>query len=99
MGVVGAAAAWLTIGVQLGFVAGALGSSLLNLADLVRRDLLMAGAAALAAAANPVPLADPGVAGALAPRFDDRAALAGVYPPGMKLVATWCRRGRGFGSG
>ena len=25
--------------------------------------------------------------------------LAGVYPPGMKLVATWCLHDRGFGIG
>ena len=25
--------------------------------------------------------------------------LAGVYPPGMKLIATWCKKDRGFGIG
>ena len=55
-----AAAAWLTNGVQLGFVVGALGSSLVNLADVVRLNRLMAASAALAAAANLALLAEPG---------------------------------------
>ena len=57
------AAAWLTIGVQVGFVAGALASSLVNLADVVRLDRLMAAAAALGAAANLALLAEPGAGG------------------------------------
>ena len=44
-------AAWLTIAVQLGFVAGALVSSLLNLADVVRRGRLIAASARSAPAA------------------------------------------------
>ena len=32
-------------------------------------------------------------------RFLTGFALAGVYPPGMKLVATWCKEDRGFGIG
>jgi MFS family permease len=93
------AAAWLTIAVQLGFVAGALGSSLVNLADVVRLNRLMAASAALAATANLALLAAPGVPGAIAARFLTGLALAGVYPPALKLMATWFRRGRGLALG
>ncbi|HSG41274.1 MAG TPA: MFS transporter, partial [Thermoanaerobaculia bacterium] len=36
---------------------------------------------------------------AMAFRFLTGMALAGVYPPGMKLVASWCREDRGLGIG
>jgi len=93
------AAAWLTNGVQIGFVAGALGSSLVNLPDVVRMNRLMAGAAALAAAANALLLLEPGVAGAVTARVVTGIALAGVYPPALKLLATWFRAGRGLALG
>jgi MFS family permease len=98
-GLSASAAAWMTIGVQVGFVAGALGSSLVNLADVVRLDRLMAGSAALGAAANLVLLAEPGAGGAIAARVVTGLALAGVYPPALKLMATWFRRGRGLALG
>jgi MFS family permease len=40
-----------------------------------------------------------GVTGMLGLRFLTGVALAGVYPPGMKLIATWCREDRGLGIG
>ena len=43
------AEAWLTNGVQVGFVIGALAASLVNLPDLVRLSRLMAAAALVAA--------------------------------------------------
>jgi MFS family permease len=94
----------MTMSVQLGFVAGALGSALANLADRVAAPRLFAASALAAAAANAaIPaLAAAGIGGpasAVALRFATGAALAGVYPPGMKLVATWCREDRGFGIG
>lgn len=92
-------AAWLTNGVQAGFVAGALGSSLVNLADVVRLDRLMAAAAVLGAAANLALLAEPGPGGAVAARVLTGVALAGVYPPALKLMATWFRAGRGLALG
>jgi hypothetical protein len=45
-------AAWLTIAVQLGFVAGALTSSVLNLADIVPPRLVIFAGCLGAAAAN-----------------------------------------------
>src|SRR5262249_26338364 len=56
------AAAWLTIAVQLGFVAGALVSSLLNVADVVPPHVVVFGGSAGAAAANLLLLATHGPA-------------------------------------
>ena len=92
-------AAWLTNAVQLGFVTGAVGASLFNLPDLVRMNRLMAAAAVVAAAANAVLLASPGIGAAIAARFVTGVALAGVYPPALKLMATWFVRGRGLALG
>lgn len=91
---------WITMSVQLGFVVGAVLSAMLNLADRVPVTRLIAGGALLGAAANAaIPLAGVGPDGAVALRFLTGMAMAGVYPPGMKLVATWCREDRGFGIG
>ncbi len=87
-----ASAAGLTMAVQLGFVAGTLASALLSLAD--RRDprLLFLCCALLAAAASLAQLLVPPLGGAaLALRFVAGAAMAGVYPVGMKLAASWAR--------
>jgi MFS family permease len=93
------AAAWLTIAVQLGFVAGALVSAALNVADVVAPRLVVLGGAAGAALAN-VLLAAAGSAGAAIPlRFATGFFLAGVYPPALKLMATWFQRGRGTALG
>src|SRR5258708_15356272 len=92
--------AWLTLSVQLGFVAGTLLSALLNLSDVIRARHLFAACAFLGAATNAIlawRVHTPGPAIAL--RFLTGAFLAGVYPPGMKLVATWYREGRGFALG
>jgi MFS family permease len=88
--------------VQLGFVVGALGSALLNLADRWRADRLFALSALAGAAANgaiPLLAGVDGAGSALALRFLTGVALAGVYPPGMKLVATWTKADRGLGIG
>ncbi|HEX9892907.1 MAG TPA: MFS transporter, partial [Gemmatimonadales bacterium] len=93
-------AAWLTMSVQLGFVVGAFGSAVINLPDRVPVYRLFAVSALLAAGANAaIPLLDTGPNLALVLRFVTGVALAGVYPPAMKLVATWCREDRGFGIG
>jgi len=86
--------------VQLGFVVGALVSALLNLADRVPPRALFGWCALLGAAANlSIAWFCHGPAAAFALRFVTGMALAGVYPPGMKLIATWCRSDRGFGIG
>jgi MFS family permease len=103
-GLSGAGQAWMTMSVQLGFVAGAFGSSLLNLADRWSAPRLFAWSAVAGAAANAaIPLLQMAGAGGAAPalalRFATGVALAGVYPPAMKLAATWCREDRGLGIG
>ncbi|MGD2116648.1 MAG: MFS transporter, partial [Acidobacteriota bacterium] len=103
-GLSGAGQAWMTMSVQLGFVVGALGSAVLTLADRMRADRLFALSALAGALANgAIPLLDAlGVGGAptaIALRFLTGLALAGVYPPGMKLAATWTREDRGLGIG
>jgi MFS family permease len=103
-GINGGEQAWLTMSVQLGFVVGALASALVNISDRVTAPRLIATSAALAAIATAaIPALDAtgraGATSALLLRFVTGAALAGVYPPGMKLVATWCRTDRGLGIG
>jgi MFS family permease len=91
---------WLTMSVQIGFVAGALLSAALNLSDRIPAHRLFAASALTAALANAaIPLSGAGPGPALALRFLTGFALAGVYPPGMKLVASWCKEDRGLGIG
>ena len=101
MGLSTPAAAWLTLAVQLGFVAGTLVSALGNLPDVfcdaaaVRR--LRVPRRGRQRRRRPSPRAAPVAAWccALLTGF----FLAGVYPPGMKIMATWFRRGRGVALG
>ncbi len=92
--------AWLTMSVQVGFVAGALASAVFNLADRFPARNLFAGAAFLAALSTAfIPLLANGLAAALVLRFLTGVFLAGVYPVGMKIMATWTREDRGLGIG
>ena len=93
------ATAWLTISVQVGFVVGALVSAMLILADRLSARRLIAGSAVLAAAATLGVALAPGVRVAIACRMLTGAALAGVYPPGMKIAAGWFKEGRGLAIG
>lgn len=80
----------LTSGVQLGFVAGGLLSALLGLADRLDPRRFLAASAAFGAAANALLLlVDPSSWAMPAIRFATGMAMAGVYPVGMKIVATW----------
>jgi MFS family permease len=92
-------AAWLTIAVQLGFVAGALLSSLLSIADVLPARLVILGGALGAAAANALVAAVDGPRAAIPLRAATGFFLAGVYPPALKLMATWFRNGRGLALG
>jgi MFS family permease len=99
-GLTDVAAAWLTLAVQLGFVAGTLVSALGNLPDVLSTRRLFAVSAWLGAAANAaLALFAHGLVAAVALRFLTGFFLAGVYPPGMKIMATWFRRGRGMALG
>ena len=91
---------WVANAVQLGFVAGTLISATLNLPDIISTRHLFALASILTAIVN-------GAFGffvndaesAIAFRFLTGVCLAGVYPPGMKIMATWFRERRGLALG
>ncbi|TCP55336.1 sugar phosphate permease [Tamaricihabitans halophyticus] len=95
------AAVWLTAAVQLGFVLGAVISALLNLPDRFAPQRLAACAALGAAVTTAaVPLLADGLATAVLLRLAVGMFLAGVYPVGMKLMASWFgSAGRGFALG
>lgn len=94
-------AALFTSAVQAGFVIGTLTSALFGLADRLDPRRLFAGASLLAATANALILLLPaeiltGPVVVPALRFVTGMAMAGIYPVGMKLAATWAetRHGR-----
>jgi MFS family permease len=96
----GSQQSWLTMSVQAGFVVGAIISAVVNLADRIRPQYLiaastLAGAACTAAIAMFADSPDQ----AMVLRMLTGVCLAGVYPPGMKLVASWSKRDRGLGIG
>jgi MFS family permease len=93
------ASAWLTIAVQLGFVSGAVVSSLLNLADIVLPRHVILGGAVGAAAANLLLAVAGGPVLGIPLRFATGFFLAGVYPPAFKLMSTWFKQGRGLALG
>ncbi len=94
------AASWLTLAVQLGFVTGTLLSALFNLPDIISSRHLFTLTAIAGAIVN-------GAFGffvheapvAIGLRFLTGMFLAGVYPPAMKILATWFRHGRGLALG
>jgi MFS family permease len=92
-------AAWLTMAVQGGFVAGTLVTAVLNLSDLVAARRLFALGCILGAIATAAVTHADSAAVAFLFRFCTGAALAWVYPTGMKIVASWFARERGTGLG
>jgi hypothetical protein len=93
------AAAWLTIAVQIGFVCGALVSSLLNLSDVVSpRHVILGGAVGAATANGLLVIVGSAIVG-IPLRFATGFFLAGVYPPAFKLMSTWFKKGRGMALG
>jgi MFS family permease len=89
----------LTIAVQLGFVAGAVLSAALTLADVFPPKAVFCIAALGAAAVNAGIALVHGPGLAIPLRFLTGFFLAGVYPVGLKLLSTWFRRGRGMALG
>lgn len=93
-------ATWLTLAVQFGFVAGTLVSSFVNLADVINPRRVFAACCILGAACNAAfafLCHSPG--SGIVFRFLTGMFLAGVYPPGMKIVAGWFRESRGLAIG
>ncbi|MDA0270701.1 MAG: MFS transporter, partial [Chloroflexi bacterium] len=91
--------AWLTISVQVGFVAGTLTSALFNLSERTRPRRLFALAAVAAALANVAPILAESSDAWVAARFATGFFLGGVYPPAMHVISGWYRTGRGFALG
>jgi MFS family permease len=92
--------AGLTLAVQLGFIVGTLVSAVGNLPDVWSPRRLMAASAAAGALANAaLALWVDSLGAALVLRFLTGAAMAGAYPPAMKIMATWFREGRGLAIG
>jgi MFS family permease len=90
----------LTLAVQLGFVAGAIFVAVLNLNDHFSAAQVITFSAWLAALANYGSfIHHDSPTAALTLRFIVGASLAGVYPSGMKLLASWFEQGRGFALG
>src|SRR5215831_18366983 len=92
--------AWLTVAVQIGFAVGALTFALFNIPDIFSPITVFVASSVAAAAANagfawvaahPLP--------AILLRGATGFFLAGVYPPGMKIIAGWFQKGRGLALG
>jgi MFS family permease len=95
-----AAKAWLSMAVTLGFVVGTAISAVLTLADYLGARRLFTICAVVGAVANGllIPLID-SFAAVMACRFVTGLAMAGTYPPGMKLAASWFVEHRGLAVG
>lgn len=92
--------AWVTSSVQLGFIAGTLLFAFSGLSDRVRSHHLFAVSAALAGTSNAASMLAPeSFSWFVAMRVLTGISLAGVYPVGMKLAASWFRDGLGSAIG
>ncbi|WP_048440479.1 nitrate/nitrite transporter [Caenimonas sp. SL110] len=90
----------LTSAVQLGFVVGTLVFALAMLADRFVPTRVFLICSLLGAAVNALVLvADGSLAWLLACRFGVGFLLAGIYPVGMKIAASWYRQGLGAAMG
>ncbi len=93
------AASWLTIAVQLGFVAGSLVAAFMNLLDVLPPRRVFVAASLGAAAVNAAVGFAHGAGLAIPLRFATGFFLAGVYPTSLKLMSTWFVRERGLALG
>jgi MFS family permease len=96
-GLTDAQGAWLTIGVQAGFITGTFLYAVLNVADVFNARRVFLASAVLGAVFNAAfAWLSRGPGAAVAFRFLTGVTLAGVYPVGMKIVASWFRTGLGW---
>jgi len=91
--------AWLTMAVQAGFVAGTLLSAVFNLPDVLNARRLFNIGCFIGAGANAAVTVVHTPIAAIALRMLTGAALACVYPPGMKIAAGWFEQRRGAALG
>jgi MFS family permease len=91
--------AWLTMAVQVGFVAGTLASAFANLPDILPARHVFAAGCLIGAAATASAIPATSSFTLIAGRFVTGMALACVYPPAMKIAAAWTvhRRGTALG--
>ena len=83
---------WLTNAVQLGFVLVAVLIAFFNISDSMSLTVLIALSCSLAAVANLLLLWTDTPFGSITLRLITGAALSGVYPPVVKLIATWFQK-------
>ncbi len=94
------AVGWMTSAVQLGFIAGTLLFAILGLTDRIPSHIVFFGSALAGAAANAASMIAPeSFLFFVATRFATGFFLAGIYPVGMKLAASWFREGLGAAIG
>lgn len=88
-------AAWLSMATQLGFAIGAIGVSLTGILDRFGPNKVLGFSALIVAAlTGAFALSVTTLPIAIAIRFLTGIGLAGVYPPGLKLTATWSHENR-----
>lgn len=88
---------WLTSPVQFGFIVGTFLSAWLNLADVFNARHVFLVSALFGALFNALfAWFSNGLPSAVVLRFLTGVTLAGIYPVGMKLVASWFRSGLGW---
>ena len=83
----------------VGILCGALVSSFLNLSDIISPKHVILGGTIGAAVANALVELGGAAGVGIALRFATGFFLAGVYPPALKLMATWFQRDRGVALG
>jgi len=90
-------AALLTSSVAVGFVCGTLVSAIFGLSDRIApRRLFMISAFVAAAANGAILLVEPTSWLVIAFRFITGACMAGIYPVGMNMAATWAKKDTGL---
>lgn len=99
-GITESQAAWLSMATQLGFVIGAIGSSLSGVLDRFEPNKILGISAIMAAVLTSVfAIFVNSLVPAVVIRFLLGIFLAGIYPTGLKLTASWSfkNRSRSFG--
>lgn len=89
----------LSMAVTFGFAVGCLTSALLNLPDIFKTKNIFIVSALAGGFFNSISSFTTSFSLIVVSRFITGFFLAGIYPTGMKMVATWYREGRGFAIG
>ncbi len=89
----------ISVSVTIGFVVGCLATALLNFPDVFRAKNVFIASALAGGLTNSLSSLAPSFSMVVVLRFMTGIFLAGIYPTGMKLAATWFLEGRGFAIG